>query len=139
MARADGAIAVNESNQLKLDVVGRVYSVLVFPIGYVLPSVFAGRSDTTSVGMIVAVMLMAANSLFIGSMVAWICRWFVGDCNTQRLRWFQFRLRTLLVAILLLSLPLSWFGWRLEEARRQRKAVEAIRQMGGLGNATECV
>ena len=46
-------------------------------------------------------------------------------------RWFQFRLRTLLVVILVLSLPLSWFAVRMERARRQREAVEAIEQMGG--------
>ena len=49
----------------------------------------------------------------------------------QRRRWFQFRLRTLLIAILVLSLPLSWFGARLQKARRQREAVEAIERLGG--------
>jgi len=47
-----------------------------------------------------------------------------------RLRWIQFRLRTLLIAILVLSLPLSWFGDRLRKARRQREAVEVIRRWG---------
>lgn len=46
-------------------------------------------------------------------------------------RWFQFRLRTLLIAILVLSLPLSWFGARLRKARRQREAVKAIERLGG--------
>ena len=46
-------------------------------------------------------------------------------------RWFQFRLRTLLVAILVLSVPLSWFAWRMEKARRQREVVEAISRLGG--------
>lgn len=41
-------------------------------------------------------------------------------------RWFQFRLRTLLIAILVLSLPLSWFAVRM-----QREAVEEIEKMGG--------
>lgn len=46
-------------------------------------------------------------------------------------RWFQFRLRTLLIAILVLSLPLSWFAVRLERARRQREAVEQVAKRGG--------
>ncbi len=45
-------------------------------------------------------------------------------------RWFQFRLRTLLIAILVLSLPLSWFAVKLEKARRQREAVEALKGVG---------
>ena len=45
--------------------------------------------------------------------------------------WLQFRLRTLLIAILLLSLPLSWFAVRMRKARRQRAAVEAIERLGG--------
>lgn len=44
--------------------------------------------------------------------------------------WFQFRLRTLLIAILMLSLPLSWLAWRMERARRQREAVEALQRTG---------
>lgn len=52
-------------------------------------------------------------------------------------RWFQFRLRTLLIAILLLSLPLSWFAVALQRARRQRQAVEAIRELGGFVDQRE--
>ena len=51
--------------------------------------------------------------------------------SPKRRRWFQFRLRALLVAILVLSLPLSWFAWKMEEARRQRKAVAELRDHGG--------
>ena len=49
----------------------------------------------------------------------------------KRRRWFQFKLRTLLIAILVLSLPLSWFAVRLERARRQREAVQVIEALGG--------
>ena len=49
----------------------------------------------------------------------------------KRRRWFQFRLRTLIISVLLLSLPLSWFATRVEMARRQREAAEVIRQLGG--------
>jgi internalin A len=44
---------------------------------------------------------------------------------------FQFRLRTLLAGVLVLSLPLSWFAVRLAKARKQKSAVEAIELAGG--------
>jgi len=53
------------------------------------------------------------------------------DQTPARRRWFQFRLRTLLVAVLVFSLPLSWFASRMERARRQKEAVEAIERLGG--------
>lgn len=53
--------------------------------------------------------------------------------NEQRpkRRWPQFRLRTLLIVVVLLSLPLSWFAARMERARRQREVVKVIKRMGG--------
>lgn len=51
--------------------------------------------------------------------------------RSKRRKWLQFRLRTLLIAILALSLPLSWFAVRLQRARRQREAVAAIEGLGG--------
>ncbi|MCE9555242.1 MAG: hypothetical protein K8T91_17975 [Planctomycetes bacterium] len=44
-----------------------------------------------------------------------------------RRRWFQYRLRSLLIVMTLLTLPLSWFGWRLNYARIQRAAFSALR------------
>ena len=41
------------------------------------------------------------------------------------------RHRTLLVVILVLSLPLSWFAVKLERARRQREAARTVRGLGG--------
>lgn len=46
-------------------------------------------------------------------------------------RWFQFKLRTLLIAVPLFALPLSWIAMRMEKARSQREAVEAIAKLGG--------
>jgi hypothetical protein len=46
-------------------------------------------------------------------------------------RWFQFRLRTLLVLMVLASIGLSWFAVKMQRARRQREAVEAITREGG--------
>ena len=52
----------------------------------------------------------------------------MSEVETPKRRWFQFRLRTLLIVVLVLSLSLSWFATRLERARRQREAVEAIQK-----------
>src|SRR5262245_8618466 len=46
-------------------------------------------------------------------------------------RWRQFSLRTLLLAMLVLSLCLALFAWRLQRARRQAAAVATIRKLGG--------
>jgi hypothetical protein len=39
--------------------------------------------------------------------------------------------RTLLIAVLVLSLPLSWFAVKLYQARKQREAVEEVVRLGG--------
>lgn len=51
--------------------------------------------------------------------------------HPKRRRWFQFRLRALLIVVLVLSLPLSWFAVRMERVRRQREAAEKIERAGG--------
>src|SRR5262245_49533511 len=49
----------------------------------------------------------------------------------QRRRWCQFRLRTLIVCVVLVSMVLGALGTRLQRARRQAEAVAAIRRHGG--------
>jgi hypothetical protein len=46
-------------------------------------------------------------------------------------RFLQFSLRTLLVFVLLVSVGMSWLGVKMEKARKQKEAVEAIREAGG--------
>ena len=46
-------------------------------------------------------------------------------------RWFQFRLRTLMVFVTLCAVACSWFTVRWQRARGQREAVEAIEKAGG--------
>ena len=46
-------------------------------------------------------------------------------------RFLQFSLRALLVFVLLVSVGMSWFAVKLERARRQKEAVEAIEKAGG--------
>jgi hypothetical protein len=48
-----------------------------------------------------------------------------------RRRWFQFRLRTLLVLMLLACIGMSWFAMKMRQARRQRAAIVAIQAGGG--------
>lgn len=48
-----------------------------------------------------------------------------------RLRWYQFRLRTLLVLVLVCVTPCIWFASRMQKARKQKAAVAAIRNRGG--------
>ena len=48
-----------------------------------------------------------------------------------RRRWLQFSLRTLLVLMLVASLPMSWLAVELRRGRQQRAAVLAVQKMGG--------
>ena len=51
--------------------------------------------------------------------------------NKRRSRWQQFSLRTLLLAMLVLSVCFALFAFRLQRARRQATAVATIRKLGG--------
>ena len=46
-------------------------------------------------------------------------------------RWIQFRLRTLLLFVLAVSIGTSWLGVRLYRARQQSEAAEAIKLARG--------
>jgi len=52
------------------------------------------------------------------------------DPKPQRRR-YQFSLRTLPVFVLLVAIGMSWFAVKMNEARKQREAVEAIVAAGG--------
>ncbi len=45
--------------------------------------------------------------------------------------WFRFSLRSLLVFVAVLAVPLSWFGGRMRQASQQREAVNAIQTAAG--------
>ncbi len=55
------------------------------------------------------------------------------DSGTResRRRWLRFSLRTLLVFVLVLSVPLAWLAVTLERVRKERRAVRRIEQLGG--------
>jgi len=47
-------------------------------------------------------------------------------------RFFRFSLRTLLVVVVLLSVGMGWFAFKMRQAERQRKAVEALKEVSGM-------
>jgi len=54
-----------------------------------------------------------------------------GAPAAPRRRWYQYSLRTVLVLVILVSIAASWFAVKTHPARRQRAAVEAIKELGG--------
>jgi hypothetical protein len=46
-------------------------------------------------------------------------------------RWLQFSLRTMLLAMFVLSCLLGGFGWRWQRAKQQEVAVATLRALGG--------
>ena len=52
-----------------------------------------------------------------------------GEPNNRR-RWFQYRLRTLLVVVLVASLLCSWLGWKLHAYRAEHRAAAALTDLG---------
>jgi hypothetical protein len=70
-----------------------------------------GWTVLIAVGVVVAAVLV---------MLVWIV---VILCLRQR---FQFSFRSLLFFLAVLSIPLAWFAWEMDKARRQREVVERI-------------
>ena len=48
-----------------------------------------------------------------------------------RRRWFRFSMRTLLIVVTVLSVPLGWIGWRLGQERREQATIAWVEEMGG--------
>jgi len=46
-------------------------------------------------------------------------------------RWVTYSLRQLLALVAVAAVACSWFGVKMQQARRQKAAVEAIRDLGG--------
>ncbi len=54
------------------------------------------------------------------------------NSRAHKRRCFQFSVRMLLLFVLLVSIGLSWYAVRVQQARKQKEAVEAIRGLGGI-------
>jgi hypothetical protein len=50
----------------------------------------------------------------------------------RKRRWFQFRLRTLLIGVVVVAVPCAWLGRMIEQKRRERAFVDQIRKWGGI-------
>jgi Leucine-rich repeat (LRR) protein len=53
------------------------------------------------------------------------------DDPKRRRRWYQFRLRTLLIAVAIVAIPCAWLGSRIERKRNQQQTVDMFREYGG--------
>ena len=57
----------------------------------------------------------------------------MNDTHKPRLRWFQFRLRSLFIVMLLACIGMSWVGVKMQRARRQKETVEADTEVAWVG------
>jgi hypothetical protein len=48
----------------------------------------------------------------------------------SKLRWYQYRLRSLFILTFLVALACSWLAVKMQQANRQKQAVEALRKLG---------
>lgn len=78
----------------------------------------AGRVETATVSELALVAAVGCLGIYLLFCHSWFRR-------------FQYRLRTLLLTVLLVSLGTSWFAVRMHEARQQKEAVDAITRAGG--------
>ena len=51
--------------------------------------------------------------------------------NPKR-RWYQYSIRTLLVTMVVISVPLGWLACKIRQAREQRIVVQQIQELGGM-------
>jgi hypothetical protein len=54
----------------------------------------------------------------------------MADASKPKLRWYQYSLRSLFLLTLLVAIGMSWVAVRMQRAREQRAAVEAIVKTG---------
>ena len=52
-------------------------------------------------------------------------------------RWYQFRLRTLLVVMTLSAIPFAWVGSKVRQAQREKPVIAWAEKMGGFAGTYE--
>jgi len=60
--------------------------------------------------------------------------WSRGPTPEPVIRWFpriRFSLRTLLIAVVLFSIPLGWFGWQVRIVRHRKVVLQRVVESGG--------
>ncbi len=65
----------------------------------------------------------------VGAGLAILSLWFMASLLFRRL--FQFRLRSLLLLVVVIAMPFSWLAVERRRAKQQEEDVEAIRVQGG--------
>ena len=68
----------------------------------------------------------------VGAALALMLLWFLVALVFRRR--FQFSLRSLMLLVVVVAIPCSWFATAMKAAREQRTAVEAIEKLGGFVN-----
>jgi hypothetical protein len=56
----------------------------------------------------------------------------IAEKNPPKRRWCQYSLRTLMVLVTLCAFACSWLAVKMQQARKQREAVETIQKLGGV-------
>ena len=55
------------------------------------------------------------------------------DPPQRKRRWFQFSLRTLMIAVTLLAVPCAYVGWQVKIVRDRKATVHEVAEMNGDG------
>jgi heme/copper-type cytochrome/quinol oxidase subunit 2 len=117
-----------------------LYVLLVFLVAipafkaldsWLLPDYFprVTQKDAWHLAQIIWLLVVLVQSIVMGLLVFFIL---TRHRTTQgELRWYQYSLRSLLVLVTLCSLPCSWLGIKVQQAKRQQGAVRAIEELGG--------
>jgi hypothetical protein len=59
------------------------------------------------------------------------------DHPKPKRRWYQYSLRTLLIAVTLFAIPCGWLAVKMQEKRREWEVVAEIEKLGGVVHWSE--
>ncbi len=109
------------------------FALILLPSTYLLPS-----SHRVALGGLSGIVLISLALRLRRSLVAFcaFCRRFVGslvkrwEAKSER-RWYQYHLWHLFLLMTVVAIPCSWLSCKIQKAKRQKEAVEAIEELGG--------